>query len=207
MAERLRICPLVLAGGQSRRMGRDKAALQLPGGETLLSRAINLLQSLPTVEGIEWLSPRVSGARPGGIADRGPARGPLSGLWAVSESLREAQVSCDGLLAVPVDMPLLQRTQLLTLCRAARAGASAACFGRYRLPLWLRLDDDGRSYLRRIAAGDGGGDASLGALLAALGGEQLPVPAGDWHCNVNRPEEFARVNARLDALSGPQAVE
>jgi len=182
----LRICPVVLAGGQSRRMGRDKARLLLPGGETLLQRALGLFAALPALDGVELLPPRVSG--PGGIADCGPACGPLGGLWAVSEHLRAAQVPCDGLLVVPVDMPLLQAAQLLSLCRAAQAGAPAACLGRYWLPLWLRLGEFSRAYLGRVAAGRGA--RSLCALFAALDGRQLPVPAGGWHCNVNRPQEF-----------------
>ncbi len=175
-------------------MGRDKAQLRLPGGESLLERAHRLLVGLPAPAGFEFLPAQISGA--GGIADWGESRGPLSGLHAAAQILEEERPECAALLAVPVDMPLLQPAQLQQLCNAAlRSGARAACFGRYWLPLWLRLDADSRAYLHEVAVGRG--DPSVRALFAACGGEQLPVPGGDWHWNVNRPDEFHRVIERI----------
>lgn len=177
-------------------MGQDKARLRLPGGETLLQRALGLLCALPPGAGLEFLPPQISGAGCGGIADCGASRGPLSGLQAIAARLQRERPDCTALLAVPVDMPLLQPVQLAQLCTAAVASnAAALCFGRHWLPLWLRLDSASRAYLDEVATG--AGDASLRALMAGLGGAQLPPPPGDWHCNVNRPHEFKRAIERI----------
>ncbi len=185
----LRLCPVLLAGGRSRRMGRDKAQLQLPNGQTLLQRAESLLRGL-NADGLQFLPPLVSGDRPGGIADRVPDSGPLGGIYSVAEYLREEKIPCDALLAIPVDMPLLQARQLRDLCVAgSSSGASAACFGRCYLPLWLRLDGRSRACLRELVRGEG--EASVRELLGRLGGRQLEMPPGDWHINVNRAQDFS----------------
>ncbi|WP_250458940.1 molybdenum cofactor guanylyltransferase [Microbulbifer litoralis] len=191
MVSRLSVCPLVLAGGRSRRMGRDKAQLRLASGQTLLARAESLLRSL-RVPGLEFLPPLTSGDRPGGIADRVPDRGPLGGLHAVAHFLQERQVRCDALLVIPVDMPLLQRAQLEALCCAGpESGAGALCFDRFYLPLWLRLDERCRNYLR--AAVERPETPPVRALIATLGGCQLRKPLGDWHQNVNTMREFSNL--------------
>ncbi|MBB3059653.1 molybdenum cofactor guanylyltransferase [Microbulbifer rhizosphaerae] len=188
----MKVCPVILAGGQSRRMGRDKALLQLPGGQTLLQRAQSLLSSLHAAAGVEFLPPLVSGNRPSGIADSEPVRGPLGGLHAVAEHLRREQIACDALLAIPVDMPLLGAEQLEKLCaEGVGSGEGALCFGRCYLPLWLRLDESSRDCLQ--GAITPGKEASVKALVRELGGRQLEMPPGNWHINVNRPEEFAEI--------------
>lgn len=90
----------VLAGGQSTRMGRDKALLAWQG-RSLIELALEKLRGL----GIE---PRIVGARPDlerlapVIHDNFPGLGPLGGI--------EAALSVSGTelnLFLPVDLPLL----------------------------------------------------------------------------------------------------
>ncbi|MGY5449494.1 molybdenum cofactor guanylyltransferase [Agarivorans sp. MS3-6] len=88
---------VVLAGGQSRRMGTDKAMLSLKG-KTLLATKVNQLEAV-------LASPcYVSGYYPAFrcIADKGESHGPLSGILSCLEALEG-----DACLIVPVDMPLL----------------------------------------------------------------------------------------------------
>lgn len=190
------VCPVVLAGGLSSRMGRDKALLKLPDGETLLSRSQTLLERLKPPVGVRFSSVLISGNRTGGIPDRVPRAGPLGGLQAIAQRLREDEQDggspCDAMLVVPVDMPLLSPALLRQLCVAGQAVEQAVCFGDFYLPCWLPLNPRCRDYLD--AAATGHAVASMRALFGYLGCMQLTVPEGDWHLNVNRPQDFEHLN-------------
>ncbi|WP_299596114.1 molybdenum cofactor guanylyltransferase [uncultured Microbulbifer sp.] len=186
-----RVCPVVLAGGQSSRMGKDKALLKLSNGRTLLEQAKSVFDAMRPPEGVELLPTLVSGARPGGIPDRVPSAGPLGGLQAVARHLDQWELGCDALLVVPVDMPLLSPVLLQQLCAAGQTVEQAVCIGDFYLPCWLPINARSGKYLD--AAATGNAIASMRALFGYLGCMQLPVPDGDWHLNVNRPEDFRRL--------------
>ncbi|WP_105103409.1 molybdenum cofactor guanylyltransferase [Microbulbifer pacificus] len=187
-----RVCPVVLAGGLSSRMGRDKALLELPNGRTLLEQAKSLFDDLNPPAGVKILLPLVSGTRPGGVPDRVQTAGPLGGLQAIADHLQQWQLDCDALLVVPVDMPLLSPALLRQLCVAGQTVQQAVCFGDFYLPCWLPLNPRCRRYLDAAAMGNA--VASMRALFGYLGCMQLPAPEGDWHLNVNRPQDFERLN-------------
>jgi len=98
------ISAIVLAGGESRRLGTKKHLLQF-GGQTLLQIIVDRLSQVSD-DIIIVTSPRdeaelgVSGARV--IADGIPGRGPLSGLHAGLQA-----ATSDRALLVAVDMPFL----------------------------------------------------------------------------------------------------
>ncbi|WP_226663311.1 molybdenum cofactor guanylyltransferase [Microbulbifer aggregans] len=186
-----RVCPVVLAGGLSSRMGRDKALLKLPNGRTMLEQATALLGDLTAPDGVELLSVVVSGARTGAVPDRFEAAGPLGGLYSVAMYLQESAIDCQALLVVPVDMPLLRTAHLRTLCVAGRCVEQAVFFEDYFLPCWLPMNLRCTEYLEAAARGDS--IPSMRALFGYLGCMQLPSPSGDWHMNANRPEEFVEI--------------
>lgn len=95
---------VVLAGGQSRRMGADKALLSFQG-QTLLQHQVELLAPL-------CARVLVSGDYAGFdcVPDITERCGPLGGIYAVAK-----QCPNTALLIIPVDMPQLTQTQLLTL--------------------------------------------------------------------------------------------
>jgi molybdopterin-guanine dinucleotide biosynthesis protein A len=98
---------VVLAGGRSSRLGRDKALLEL-NGETLLARAVRVLAGV--VDEVIVLGPadradHASGARV--IPDERPGDGPLPAL---ATALREMRG--ERMIAVATDMPLLNPTLL-----------------------------------------------------------------------------------------------
>ncbi len=99
----LSITGAVMAGGQSRRFGRDKALLVLDG-EPLLARAVRLLR--PLSDDVLVLGPPHRAAVVPGIrviSDEVPGMGPLGGI---ATALRAARYP--AVLVVATDMPLLQ---------------------------------------------------------------------------------------------------
>lgn len=73
----------VLAGGESRRMGRDKALLKLDDGKTMVGRAVGVLEAV--LDEVIVVAPRrrqYSDLEVPRIADLRPGLGPLGGLHA-----------------------------------------------------------------------------------------------------------------------------
>ena len=105
MTKGLRPGAIILAGGQSRRMGTDKALLRLrPGGPRLVEMVLAAVSPLVG-------SVIISANRPAGyawtglplVADNFPGKGPLAGLEAGL-----AASPADYNLAVACDMPWLE---------------------------------------------------------------------------------------------------
>jgi molybdopterin-guanine dinucleotide biosynthesis protein A len=116
---------LVLAGGQSRRMGRDKAAL-LFAGESLLERAVKLLASqLADVR--VGVRPEQSHdairARYPLIEDRFADIGPAAGIL----SAHLSNPDC-GWLVIACDMPLLDADTIAALIAARDIQADATAW-------------------------------------------------------------------------------
>lgn len=174
VADAVRIAGVVLAGGQSRRMGRDKAMLEI-GGKTLLDRARALLASAGCG------SVRVSGrpGRPDGIPDSRPGEGPGQAIFDALEFARET--GQDGVLIIPVDMPGLSVATLTPLLQPA----STRCRAWVDHPLPAFIAAQGALPDRTKAV-------SVRSLLAAFGTEWLEVrPDLAAHfCNINAPEDL-----------------
>jgi molybdenum cofactor guanylyltransferase len=109
---------VLLAGGESRRMGKDKATI-LVRGKPLWQIQLDLLRKLEPTEIL--VSARTDPVwRPADVqfvADDPPSRGPLSGLAA---SL--AHTRTNHLLALAVDMPLMNEKYLAFLCSQVELG-------------------------------------------------------------------------------------
>ena len=112
------ISAVLLAGGESRRMGKDKATL-LVRGTSLWQIQLDLLRKLEPTEIL--VSARTDPVwRPADVqfvADDPPSRGPLSGLAA---SL--AHTRTNHLLALAIDMPFMNEKYLASLCSQAELG-------------------------------------------------------------------------------------
>jgi molybdopterin-guanine dinucleotide biosynthesis protein A len=108
----MNISAVLLAGGESRRMGKDKATL-LFHGKPLWQIQLELLRKLKPTE--IFVSARTDPVwRPLDaqfVADHPPSRGPISGLAA---SLGQMRVK--HLLAIAIDMPLVTEEYLTFLC-------------------------------------------------------------------------------------------
>ncbi len=112
------LAAVLLAGGESRRMGRDKAALVIDG-VPLWQRQIAVLRQLSPLlyvsarERPAWLPDDAHF-----IADAAPARGPLGGLAATLAVMQGTH-----LLALAVDMPAMSAEHLASLWNAALPGS------------------------------------------------------------------------------------
>ena len=109
---------LLLTGGVSSRMGREKATLEF-GGEPLWARQIARLGELQPRE--IWVSAR---ARPAWlppnvevVLDHPPSRGPLSGIAVALDRMDSSH-----LLALAVDLPRMTSEHLRKLTAMAQPG-------------------------------------------------------------------------------------
>ncbi len=175
---------VVLAGGRSSRMGRDKAMLTWRG-DTLLAH----MQQCLRLSGVTRVV--VSGAYPhcDAIPDQFADLGPLGGLASIAAALPDAT-----LLVVPVDMPLISADALQYLREAPVA--ACACFEDQPLPLRLRLDAASRQVLAALLDGPASG-RSLRALHTALQGERLALPA-QWRTQLqdaDTPADWRAIEA------------
>src|SRR6476661_338105 len=114
----MNISAVLLTGGESRRMGKDKATL-LFRGRPLWQNQVDLLRTLQPKE--IFVSARTNPPwRPSGVqfvSDEPPSRGPLSGLSATL-----ARISTDHLLALAIDMPLMTESYLRLICNLVEPG-------------------------------------------------------------------------------------
>ena len=119
------LAAVLLAGGESRRMGCDKAIL-VRNGVPLWENQITLLRHLSPTELFvsarnipAWLP---ADAR--FVADLLPARGPLGGIASAL-----AAMSATHLMALPIDMPLMTGAHLASLWQSASKGRGVLpCF-------------------------------------------------------------------------------
>lgn len=119
------IAGIILAGGQSRRMGRNKALLSVPGHEssTFIERVIALLaplcaEILIVARDQEMAAAYAPLARARIVTDLVSGHGPLMGLYT---GLRETRMS--HALVLAVDMPFAQPALLSYLLSLPRGDA------------------------------------------------------------------------------------
>ena len=134
---------LVLAGGQSRRMGQDKALMRYQG-RTLIDNASLLLQAASCDKVL------ISRNTPGFLNDKIEDAGPLSGVHAVLDALSQSDNHngnpCE-LLVLPVDMPQMTPELLRILVSRGRE-AEKACYVEKRfLPFYLPVTQDTKALL------------------------------------------------------------
>ncbi len=175
----------LLAGGQSRRMGTDKALLPVGTG-TLLDHMTAKLHALDIAEVV------VCRNAPGCLPDLLPGLGPLGALHSLSRHYPGRD-----LLVVPVDMPLLSAATLAALLAARHESRQPRHYQGYLLPLWLPLAPAAiRAIETRVT--DAAADRSLAALLRDLSAETLPLHGPETEfANINTPAEWEFIVRQL----------
>jgi molybdopterin-guanine dinucleotide biosynthesis protein A len=181
---------VLLAGGESRRMGRDKAEIVFRG-QPLWQRQIELLRGLSPEKIFvsarkepSWLPLDAEL-----ILDEPPSRGPLSGL---TKALERMQTS--HLVALAVDMPFMTSEQMRILWSLTMIGRGVVPMIKDRAePLAAIYPREAGSDLTAALAGDDFSLQRLSRGLVQLGKLRVfAVPQRDeaLYRSVNKPEDF-----------------
>lgn len=181
------ISGILLAGGKSSRMGRDKAMLTFQG-MSLLEWQVRKLQTL----GIEDIilsghCPALDGTR--AVADEYPNRGPLGGMHACMK-----QAENPDCLILSVDVPLVPAQALAGLAEAHRKSGAAVTLlqhgekwepliGVYKRGLFQPIE--------RILQGE---HTAVRRLLEEVGFQTVTWPEDALlFCNCNTPQDYEKL--------------
>lgn len=208
------VAGFVLAGGESRRMGTDKALVEF-AGRPLVERALEILRQA-------GLEPRIAGARSPHsrtslevfapiVEDAEHGRGPLSGICGSMGAMTARRV-----VFLSVDLPLVPPSLIDFLIHHAEitgrmvtissvngfAQTFPAVVDRAALPALRNELDGGRG---GCLAGFNAAVASRGETVSVIPVEQVVqagqlahpegLPAVRWFLNVNTPEDLRRAEA------------
>ena len=194
----------VLAGGASRRMGTDKALVEV-AGTPLVARAAAALRAAGChpVLVVGGDAARLAELGLGAVADRRPGEGPLDGI------VRALEVA-DGSAAVVVacDMPELAPATITALIAALDASSSSldvvvarserleplcAAWAPHALPSLVEAFEDGERAVHRVLDGLRVGEVCV---------------AADQVRNVNTPADLAEAVAFAERIgaSGDEAT-
>ncbi|WP_372770939.1 molybdenum cofactor guanylyltransferase [Pseudoalteromonas sp.] len=180
----MQLVGLVLAGGKSSRMGRDKAELRF-GEQNLLGHAIETLA--------DSLCQRVlvSRNKEDGIKDRFIGLGPLAGIDAAVAALQNGV----WLSVLPVDMPLVNSAHLIALQNYSLKQQQACYFEGFMLPCVLQINNALRAYLANSLRQQK--SLSLRALLKTFKAKPLEAIRPDLLINTNTPEQWRSLETTL----------
>ena len=203
------VCGLLLAGGQSRRMGGGDKCLRRLGGQTVLARILHIVR--PQV-GPLVLNANGDGARfadydlpvASDVVDgfAGPLAGVLTGLeWALANA-----PECQWLVSFACDAPFAPRDLVSRfLAAVAKENADMACAtsaGRDQpvFGLWpVRLADD----LRAALVEEDIRKVDVWTARYRLARADWPTQPVDPFFNVNRPDDLDAAETLLTDMDVP----
>jgi molybdenum cofactor guanylyltransferase len=181
---------VLLAGGDSRRMGRDKATIEFEG-QPLWKRQLDILRAVRPEKVFvsartlpSWLPDDVEV-----LLDDPPSRGPLSGLTKVLAATRTTH-----LIALAVDMVFMTSETLRSLCSLAQTGCGVVpVIGERAEPLAAIYPAEATADFAQALAG---ADFSLQRVIRKLAADEkvrlFVVPVQDEHLyrSVNEPGDL-----------------
>lgn len=187
---------VLFAGGESRRMGVDKATLVI-NGEPLWSRQLRLLRELEPQQVMisarsrpAWCPPEIEVA-----LDAEPSRGPLSGLAAVL-----AAITTTHALVLAMDLPLIEVDVIRGLWAACEMeGGAVPIHGNFFEPLCAIYPASASGTVNAALASD---NYSLQAVMHELRLRKLvrTIPISSVYrpifLNLNSPAELLTLQAR-----------
>jgi molybdopterin-guanine dinucleotide biosynthesis protein A len=181
---------VLLAGGESRRMGRDKAAVVFRD-EPLWRRQLRILRDLGPAK--VFVSARTESSwLPDDtelLLDEAPSRGPLSGLTKAF-----AQMETSHLVVLAVDMPFVAREELRLLCSMVTEGCGVVpVIGERAEPLAAIYPREAEpEFVGALSGSDFSLQRLIGKLVAEGKMRTFPVPAEDEHLyrSLNEPSDL-----------------
>ncbi|RKQ96207.1 molybdenum cofactor guanylyltransferase [Maricaulis maris] len=185
---------IILAGGQSRRMGGvDKAGLEL-GGRRLIDHVITRLT--PQVDTVLIAGPDDYGSGLATLPDPedGPV-GPAAGLLAAARHVIAVGATDPALVTVPVDTPFLATDLVHRLC-ADPLPAVAQSGGRLQPAFSAWRPDTLLALLADLPPGSG---PALAALADAAAAHRVDFAVGDAFLNINTVTDLEQARRRLAA--------
>jgi molybdopterin-guanine dinucleotide biosynthesis protein A len=187
---KMTLTAVLLTGGESLRMGRDKATIEFDG-QPLWERQLEILRVLGPKEIL--VSARATPSwLPDGVElllDDPPSRGPLSGLTKALAAMRTTH-----LVALAVDMPFMTGVELGRISSLAQIGYGVVPIIHDRAEPLAAVYPAAAS--PAFAEALTGADSSLQTLVRKLAAEDkirlLSVATRDEHLyrNVNEPGDF-----------------
>jgi molybdopterin-guanine dinucleotide biosynthesis protein A len=203
----VKIVGLLLAGGQSRRMGGGDKALRVIGGIPLVERVIERMR--PQVETLVLNAngdpDRFASFGLSIVPDSVPDHaGPLAGVLAGLDWTAEHRPDCTHIVSVATDAPFLPRDLVSRLVGGLeKSGADLACAASAGQPhpvigLWpVRLRED----LRHAVVDETVRKVDVWTARHRLATVTFPSEPIDPFFNANRPEDLATAEALLAAES------
>ncbi len=187
MPERWPHTGAILAGGESRRMGRPKASLPLPGGQTMIETVAETLaavcRSVVVVGSADPVSEAPSLRH---LADLRPGEGPLAGIEALLASGLDTEY-----LVCPCDVPLVTAGLLERLTAPCGSLATVLRIGAENAfrPLPARLS---AASLDRVRAQLDRHERAVHAFIQSIDPHVVDMPreAADQLLNANTPAEY-----------------
>jgi molybdopterin-guanine dinucleotide biosynthesis protein A len=205
----------VLAGGQSSRMGRDKALVSF-GERPLIARTLAILREAGLSASIAGANPQANGALATFapiVDDSQPGFGPLAGICAAL-----AAVATRFVVFLPVDLPLLPSSLIAYMLHRARITGRAVTVPSVNAfaqtfpvvldrSVFLALQNDLHSGQLGCFSAFQAAANVLGQPIASVAVELLiqsgqvthPMgwPAAHWFLNVNTPQDLHRAEALM----------
>jgi molybdopterin-guanine dinucleotide biosynthesis protein A len=193
---------IILCGGESSRMGRDKASLSFGPGETLLTRVVGVLQQVVPSEAMFVVAGRRQHVPPlaGGITlihescdGAGPLLALVEGLQRLPPAVDAAFVcGCDAPLLKPAFVECLFKLADATIDAVVPADAErlyplAAVYSKKCLPALGAAIDDGQRSLHRALR-----DGRLAIREIQVDQLRDVDPDLESLVNCNTPEEYQR---------------
>lgn len=190
----MRVAGAVLTGGVSRRMGSDKALLEV-GGTAMSARVAAALTGAgcSPVVAVGGAAADLRSLGLDVVADAHPGEGPLGGILTALDALADR---CDAVMVVACDLPFVDSAVIAAVIEAL--GSHEVAAGRAGGPLPLCAVWSMRATAHLQARFDAG-ERAVHRAAVGLDLVEVVVDAGSLR-NVNTPDDLAAV--RLDAGQG-----